>query len=418
MHDSRLSTSLPAPSGTCRRRRFRRRLRRATVAAAALAIAGGLAAGPAAAVMPDLQLMAAPANGAMISVAGSPVTIDGKGKITSGPNLGSLDGQWIAQPITAAAATPSNAGYWMAASDGGVFSFGDAPFAGSLGGLRLNKPIIAMSGTDSGRGYWLAASDGGVFAFGDAPFLGSLGSLKLIRPIVSMATTASGNGYWLAAADGGVFAFGDAPFYGSAYDPSGRFTEIVISPDGAGYWLVNASGRVEGFGSAATAEVGVPAGQQVVGATALGVTLQLGLAAVAPVAPPGGLAVCPVAGSHHFINSWGASRSGGRAHKGVDMMAARGTPVVAPVAGVVTHRNSSLGGLSFYLTGVDGNRYYGTHLSGYGSSGNVQAGTVIGYVGDTGNAKGSPHLHFEVQPGGGGAVNPYPWVAKVCSGVR
>ena len=124
--------------------------------------------------------------------------------------------------------------------------------------------------------------------------------------------------------------------------------------------------------------------------------------------------VCPVQGPNSFVDSWGAPRSGGRAHKGVDMMAAHGTPVVAPVAGTVTHRGNSLGGLSFHLDGVDGHYYYGTHLSSYGNSGQVEAGTIVGYVGDSGNARGNPHLHFEIHPNGGGAVNPYPTVRAAC----
>ncbi|QGG95128.1 murein hydrolase activator EnvC family protein [Actinomarinicola tropica] len=135
-----------------------------------------------------------------------------------------------------------------------------------------------------------------------------------------------------------------------------------------------------------------------------------------PSSPPpsSGGWVCPVAGPHSFIDSWGAPRSGGRSHKGVDMMASTGTPVVAPVSGTVTHRGNSIGGLSFHLNGVDGHYYYGTHLSAYGASGQVQAGTVIGYVGDTGNARGIPHLHFEIHPNGGSAVNPTPTVRAAC----
>lgn len=137
--------------------------------------------------------------------------------------------------------------------------------------------------------------------------------------------------------------------------------------------------------------------------------------AAGPAVPPAGAGgfVCPVPGST-FIDSWGAPRSGGRRHEGVDMMASAGTPILAPVAGNVSHRGVSLGGLSFFLYGDNGNMYFGTHLSGYAASGHVVAGTVIGYVGATGNANGINHLHFEIHPGGGAAVNPTPTVDAAC----
>jgi hypothetical protein len=72
------------------------------------------------------------------------------------------------------APTPSGLGYWLVASDGGIFSYGDAPFEGSTGSLVLNRPVVGMAGTLSGLGYWLVASDGGVFAYGNAPFAGSV----------------------------------------------------------------------------------------------------------------------------------------------------------------------------------------------------------------------------------------------------
>lgn len=130
--------------------------------------------------------------------------------------------------------------------------------------------------------------------------------------------------------------------------------------------------------------------------------------------PSGGGIVCPVPSST-FVDTWGAPRSGGRRHEGVDMMASEGTPVLAPASGNVEHREVSLGGLSFYLYADDGTTYFGTHMSGYAGGGHVAAGTVIGYVGQTGNAP-VPHLHFEIHPGGGEPVNPFPATSAACPG--
>lgn len=135
-----------------------------------------------------------------------------------------------------------------------------------------------------------------------------------------------------------------------------------------------------------------------------------------PIDPPVGSGgfLCPVQGPVFFTDTYGAPRPGGRWHQGVDMMATRGTPVVASVSGTVRHHNSSLGGLSYYLEGSDGREYFGTHLDSYAASGQVSAGTVVGYVGSTGNASDSaPHLHFEVKVNGRN-VNPTPIVDAAC----
>jgi murein DD-endopeptidase MepM/ murein hydrolase activator NlpD len=116
-----------------------------------------------------------------------------------------------------------------------------------------------------------------------------------------------------------------------------------------------------------------------------------------------------------FSDTIGAPRSGGRAHQGVDMMAGYGTPVYAVVSGSASHTSSGLGGNQIWLAGSDGNKYFYAHLQAYvGGGGAVNAGDMIGKVGDTGNAKGTPHLHFEIHPGGGAAVDPYPTVRAHC----
>jgi murein DD-endopeptidase MepM/ murein hydrolase activator NlpD len=134
------------------------------------------------------------------------------------------------------------------------------------------------------------------------------------------------------------------------------------------------------------------------------------------VPKPSGDMTCPVAGPVSFTSSFGDPRSG-HTHQGNDMMAAYGTPVVAIVSGSITYSgyHGSAGNWQI-LSGNDGNAYYYMHNQenyvGQGAS--VSAGEIIGTVGDTGNAAGTPHLHWEYHPGGGGAVNPYPLAASLC----
>lgn len=124
--------------------------------------------------------------------------------------------------------------------------------------------------------------------------------------------------------------------------------------------------------------------------------------------------ICPAPGSA-FGDTWGAARSGGRKHEGVDMIGREGMPIYAVVSGSVQFKQTPLGGNSAWVTGNNGNRYFYAHLSGFeGSSRSVQQGELIAYMGHTGNANGVNHLHFEIHPGGGAAVNPYPGVRAVC----
>ena len=170
-------------------------------------------------------------------------------------------------PAMVGAATAGPGGFWMAASDGGVFTQGNALFYGSMGGQPLNSPVVGIASTPDHGGYWLVASDGGVFAFGDAKFFGSVPGLlqpgqSLNQPVVGIASSPTGNGYWVVAADGGVFSFGDAVFHGSVpglLQPGQSLNKPVVGATGngmGGYWLVAADGGVFSFDAAFRGSLG------------------------------------------------------------------------------------------------------------------------------------------------------------------
>lgn len=135
--------------------------------------------------------------------------------------------------------------------------------------------------------------------------------------------------------------------------------------------------------------------------------------------PPGGnpLQVCPVPGAA-FTDDFGAPRPGGRTHQGNDLFAPFGTPIHAAQTGSFSRNSNDLGGIGAIVYAGSGDYTYYAHLQGYAGvpdGAHVTAGTVIGYVGDTGDAQGGPpHLHFEYHPGGGAAVDPYPYVIALC----
>jgi peptidoglycan LD-endopeptidase LytH len=130
----------------------------------------------------------------------------------------------------------------------------------------------------------------------------------------------------------------------------------------------------------------------------------------------GGMA-CPVGQPRSFSDTWGAPRSGGRAHRGTDILAPYGIPVYAIVGGTWAIQSPGpSAGLWAILRGDDGNQYWYMHLQSHtvGNGARVSAGQQVGTNGDTGNARGTPHVHFELHPGGGSAINPYPTLRSVC----
>ncbi|HWF16154.1 MAG TPA: choice-of-anchor Q domain-containing protein [Acidimicrobiales bacterium] len=165
---------------------------------------------------------------------------------------GSMGGKPLNKPVVGMGATSDGLGYWEVASDGGIFAFGDANFYGSMGGKPLNAPMVGITGTADKAGYWEVASDGGIFAFGDAGFYGSMGGKPLNKPIVGIAATPDGKGYWEVASDGGIFSFGDAGFYGStgAIKLNKPMVGMTSTPSGGGYWLVASDGGIFNYGNA------------------------------------------------------------------------------------------------------------------------------------------------------------------------
>ena len=123
---------------------------------------------------------------------------------------------------------------------------------------------------------------------------------------------------------------------------------------------------------------------------------------------------CPFDGDGTIYDDYGDRRSGGRRHQGVDIVADRGTPILAVRNGDVLFKQTRLGGNSAWLTTDHGAKFFYAHLDSFeGESRRVNGGDVIGYLGSTGNAKG-PHLHFEAHFTGT-PEDPYPAVSVACT---
>ena len=148
------------------------------------------------------SISASDGNGLGVTSTGA-VYSEGYGMVSGVSNL------HLAAPIVGIADFGGPLSYYLVGADGGVFAIGeDAQLYGSMSGHPLNAPIVGI--VPAQAGYWLFAADGGVFTFGNAQFYGSAGNLHLNAPIVGMFGTPDGKGYWLVASDGGIFTFGDA----------------------------------------------------------------------------------------------------------------------------------------------------------------------------------------------------------------
>ena len=176
---------------------------------------------------------------------------------------GSTGGMQLQRPVVAITPTATRGGYWLVASDGGIFAFGNAGVYGSIPGIglapagtpgtgrRLNAPIVGMVPSIDGGGYFMVASDGGVFAFGDARFVGSCPGIGgCAGSTVAVMPDATGNGYWVVTGSGNVYAFGDAPELNQPGPRSSPVTSAVRTPDGKGYWFLYADGVASASGSA------------------------------------------------------------------------------------------------------------------------------------------------------------------------
>jgi peptidoglycan hydrolase-like protein with peptidoglycan-binding domain len=245
--------------------------------------------------------------------------------------------------------------------------------------------------------------------------------------VVDEATlSALGNPKAPVRTGGGSSTSGTAADGFAAYGEHGaRVTALQSALVDAGVPL---RGGVDGdFGPATSAAVmefqqrrGLPVTGKIDAATASALGVEAAAKPKAPDASTLKLAAFPVQGYCQYYDTWLAPRGGGRQHVGVDILAKRGNEVYAVADGTITKLYEdypgSLAGNGIRLTMSDGTYFFYAHFvshaKGIRVGAEVTAGQVVGYVGSTGSSS-APHLHFEVHPRGGAAVNPYPIVKAV-----
>ncbi|MEP7022430.1 MAG: phage tail tip lysozyme [Actinomycetota bacterium] len=172
---------------------------------------------------------------------------------------------------------PAGQGYWLLSAQGGVYSYGGAPFYGSAAGKSsfAGQTAVRLAAAPAGTGYWIVSASGGIYPFGSAKSYGAAAGQSSFagQTAVGMAVNPAGTGYWIVSASGGIYPFGSAKSYGAAaghaYFAGQTAVGMAVDPAGTGYWIVSASGGVRRFGSAksysAVAGQALFAGQTAVG---------------------------------------------------------------------------------------------------------------------------------------------------------
>lgn len=257
-----------------------------------------------------------------------------------------------------------------------------------------------------------------VRALATAASLTALAALAILWPAVVAADTyvvSEGDSLGVIAARAGVSTSRLAALNGIA-DPDRIYPGQILTTSEPAKHTVRSGETLSGIAARNGLSTAYLAGLNGIGnPDSIYVGQTLAMSGPSPVARAVTMDIrCPVPGAS-FVNDFGYVRPDSTAHAGVDLFADRGTPVLAPVAGLVAWNPNPAGGNAFQLYGDDGIRYYGAHLDRYGRNGYVGAGAVIGYVGNTGDAVAtSPHLHFEMHPGSGLTMSPYPSLATAC----
>jgi hypothetical protein len=160
---------------------------------------------------------------------------------------------------------PAGSGYWLLSAQGGVYSYGGAPFFGSAAGQSYfaGQRAVGMAADPAGTGYWIVSAAGGIYSYGSAPSYGAAAGQSYFngQTAVGMAADPAGTGYWIVSAAGGIYSYGSAPSYGAAagqsYFAGKTAASMADTSDGGGYQIVSSDGSVYSYGDAVYSGGGV-----------------------------------------------------------------------------------------------------------------------------------------------------------------